>query len=64
MPLLHLDVSNRFVQNIKLVEHMVRGTSPTVRAPRLDLEGEELARVKTIVTTAMAARPDLGRYGM
>ena len=27
MPLLHLDVSQRFVQNIKLTEHMVRGTS-------------------------------------
>ena len=44
MPLLHLDVSQRFVQNIKLVEHMVRGTATTVRAPRLELAGEEMAR--------------------
>jgi 4-hydroxy-tetrahydrodipicolinate synthase len=64
MPLLHLDVSNRFVQNIKLVEHMVRGTATTVRAPRLELEGEELARVREIVSTALAARPDVSRYGM
>ena len=64
MPLLHLDVSNRFVQNIKLVEHMVRGTATTVRAPRLELQGEELARVREIVSTALAARPDVSRYGM
>jgi len=63
MPLLHLDVSQRFVQNIKLTEHMVRGTSTTVRAPRLELQGEEEARVREIVSTALAARPDLGRYG-
>ena len=64
MPLLHLDVSQRFVQNIKLAEHMVRGTATTVRAPRLELAGEELARVKTIVSTALAKRPDLARFGM
>ncbi len=64
MPLLHLDVSHRFVQNIKLVETMVRGTSATVRAPRLPLEGEELARVSAVVTAAMKARPDLTRYGL
>jgi len=64
MPLLHLDVSHRFVQNIKLAEHMVRGTATTVRAPRLELAGEELARVKSIVSTALAKRPDLARFGM
>jgi 4-hydroxy-tetrahydrodipicolinate synthase len=64
MPLLHLDVSQRFVQNIKLAEHMVRGTATTVRAPRLELAGEELARVKTIVSTALAKRPDLAQFGM
>jgi dihydrodipicolinate synthase/N-acetylneuraminate lyase len=64
MPLLHLDVSHRFVQNIKLVETMVRGTSATVRAPRLPLESEELARVSAVVTAAMKARPDLTKYGL
>ena len=63
MPLLHLDVSHRFVQNIKLTEHMVRGTATTVRAPRLELQGEEKARVEGIVAAAMKARPDLGVYG-
>jgi dihydrodipicolinate synthase/N-acetylneuraminate lyase len=57
MPLLHLDVSLRFVQNIKLVEHLVRGTSPSVRAPRLELIGEEKAAVERIVAAALKARP-------
>ena len=64
MPLLHLDVSQRFVQNIKLAENMVRGTSVTVRAPRLALTGDELQRVRSIVGTALSKRPDLARYGL
>ena len=64
MPLLHLDVSLRFVQNIKLAEHLARGTSPAVRAPRLELAAEEKVRVTEIVTTALAKRPDLARYGI
>lgn len=63
MPLLHLDVSHRFVQNIKVVEEMVRGTSTTVRAPRLELEGAELERVRDIVAAALETQPDLARYG-
>jgi 4-hydroxy-tetrahydrodipicolinate synthase len=64
MPLLHLDVSHRFVQNIKVVEEMVRGTSTVVRAPRLELEGEELERVRDIVAAALGTQPDLARYGL
>ena len=64
MPLLHLDVSHRFVQNIKVVEEMVRGTSPVVRAPRLALDGEELERVRQIVVAALETQPDLARYGL
>jgi dihydrodipicolinate synthase/N-acetylneuraminate lyase len=63
MPLLHLDVSARFVQNIKLAEHMVRGTATTVRAPRLELEGEEKAAVEAVVAAALETRPDLAAYG-
>jgi 4-hydroxy-tetrahydrodipicolinate synthase len=62
MPLLHLDVSLRFVQNIKLVEHLARGTSPKVRAPRLELAGAERAQVEALVATALKNRPDLARY--
>jgi 4-hydroxy-tetrahydrodipicolinate synthase len=43
---------------------MTRGTSTTVRAPRLDLPADELARVRDIVTTALAKRPDMARYGV
>ncbi len=64
MPLLHLDVSARFVQNIKLAEHMVRGTSTTVRAPRLELAGEERAAVEAVVAAALKMRPDLSAYGL
>ena len=64
MPLLHLDVSARFVQNIKLAEHMVRGTSTTVRAPRLELAGAEKAAVEAVVPTALKSRPDLAAYGL
>jgi 1-pyrroline-4-hydroxy-2-carboxylate deaminase len=64
MPLLHLDVSHRFVQNIKLAEHVVRGTATTVRAPRLELEGAEKASVEALVATALKTRPDLARYGL
>ena len=63
MPLLHLDVSLRFVQNIKLVEHLVRGTSATVRAPRLELIGEEKAAIEAVVAAALKARPDLAQFG-
>ena len=49
-------------QNIKLVEHLVRGVSPTVRAPRLELVGEERAAVERIVAEALKARPDLTGY--
>ena len=64
MPLLHLDVSHRFVQNIKVVEGIVRGTSTVVRAPRLELEGEELERIEETVAAALATQPDLARYGL
>jgi 4-hydroxy-tetrahydrodipicolinate synthase len=59
MPLLHLDVSARFVQNIKLVEHVVRGTSLAVREPRLNLTPEEQVRIREIVGVALANRSSL-----
>jgi 4-hydroxy-tetrahydrodipicolinate synthase len=64
MPLLHLDFSPRFVQNIKLVEHMVRGTSTTVRAPRLPLDKADHDMVAAVVRGALRNRPDLGKYRM
>ncbi len=61
MPLLHLDVSTKFVQNIKLVEELAGVGSELVRPPRLTLVGDERAKVEQIVKTAMATRPVLPR---
>jgi 4-hydroxy-tetrahydrodipicolinate synthase len=58
-PLLHLDVSVKFVQNIKLAEAMADGGNERVRPPRLPLAGEERERVKQIVERALATRPRL-----
>ena len=63
LPLLHQDIGPKFVQNIKLVEHLVRGVSPVTRAPRLPLVGAEEAAVKAVVSEGLATRPDLSKYG-
>ncbi|MCB0306804.1 MAG: dihydrodipicolinate synthase family protein, partial [Calditrichaeota bacterium] len=62
MPLLHLDVSTKLVQNIKLAEARVGVGSETVRAPRLPLAGEERERVLKIIDTALATRPELPEF--
>jgi 4-hydroxy-tetrahydrodipicolinate synthase len=59
VPLLHLDVSTKFVQNIKLAEALAGAGSEHVRAPRLPLAGEERIRVEKIVETALKSRPSL-----
>lgn len=58
-PLLDLDVSTYLVQNLKLVEAIVTGTSERVRAPRLVLEGEQRAHVEAVVREALERRPVL-----
>jgi 4-hydroxy-tetrahydrodipicolinate synthase len=63
LPLLHMDIGPKFVQNIKLVEHIVRGTSPVVRQPRLPLIGTEEAHVRAVTEAGLRTRPDLARYG-
>ena len=59
MPLLHLDVSAKLVQYIKLAQAMAGLGAETVRPPRLALEGEERARVAAIVQAALDTRPRL-----
>jgi 4-hydroxy-tetrahydrodipicolinate synthase len=59
MPLLHLDVSTKFVQNIKLVEAIVGVGTEHVRPPRLPLAGDERKRVEQIVSKALETRPQL-----
>ena len=60
-PMLHLDVSTKLVQNLKLIETLVGvGTEP-MRRPRLPLVGEERAMVTAIVQRALATRPEAYR---
>lgn len=59
MPLLHLDVSTKLVQNIKLAEVYTGLGNEVVRPPRLPLVGEERALVTAVIEKALAARPDL-----
>jgi 4-hydroxy-tetrahydrodipicolinate synthase len=55
LPLLRLDVVVKFVQLIKLVQEEVGMGSSRVRAPRLQLQGEELAAAKKVIATAKAS---------
>jgi len=59
MPLLHLDVSTKFVQNIKLAEAMTGNGNEVVRAPRLPLAGDERAAVERVISRALKTRPVL-----
>ena len=62
-PLLHLDVSIKFVQNIKLAEALAGVGSEHVRPPRLPLDGDERRRVEEIVRRALSTRPTLPTAG-
>jgi 4-hydroxy-tetrahydrodipicolinate synthase len=59
MPTLHLDTSPKLVQMIKLGQKILGNGSAVTRAPRLALEGEELARVTRLYEEAIANRPTL-----
>lgn len=59
MPLLHLDVSTKFVQNIKLAEAMADGGNERVRAPRLPLAGGERIEVERTIARALESRPSI-----
>lgn len=58
-PLLHLDVSTKFVQYIKLAVQETGLGKEWVRAPRLVLKGEERKRVLKIIHDGIAKRPKL-----
>ncbi|HEY0866492.1 MAG TPA: dihydrodipicolinate synthase family protein [Fimbriimonas sp.] len=60
MPLLHLDIGNKFVQNIKLAIQEVGLGREHVRLPRLPLTGAERQRVLDTIHCALEARPNLG----
>ncbi|HVI91762.1 MAG TPA: dihydrodipicolinate synthase family protein [Dongiaceae bacterium] len=58
-PLLHLDTKIKLVQYIKLGQQIVGLGSEKVRAPRLELVGEERAYVTGLYETALQNRPTL-----
>lgn len=59
MPLLELDIHPKLIQYIKLAATAEGISSPYVRAPRLELHGEEAEKVKKIIENGIANRPAL-----
>jgi 1-pyrroline-4-hydroxy-2-carboxylate deaminase len=59
LPLLRLDTVPKFVQLIKLTQERVDMGSARVRAPRMELVGEELAEAERIIAAALETRPKL-----
>ena len=60
-PLLHLDVSTKFVQYIKLAVQECGLGKEYVRAPRLTLTGEERKRILKIIHDGIKHRPNIPR---
>jgi len=56
-PMLHLDVSTKLVQNLKLIDLLVGVGTEHMRRPRLPLVGEERSAIEKIVARALATRP-------
>jgi 4-hydroxy-tetrahydrodipicolinate synthase len=59
LPLLHLDVGPKFIQQIKLVEALMGVGSAKVRAPRLQLTDKEASAVEKILNAALESRPQV-----
>ena len=59
LPLLHLDIGPKFVQQIKLVESLMGVGSARVRAPRLQLSEAEASVVEKILEDALEKRPEV-----
>jgi 1-pyrroline-4-hydroxy-2-carboxylate deaminase len=57
LPLLRMDTTVKFVQEIKLVQSEVGRGSTRVRPPRLELEGDELIAVRATLREALAHPP-------
>jgi 4-hydroxy-tetrahydrodipicolinate synthase len=57
LPLLRLDTVPKFVQLIKLVQAEVGRGTTTVRPPRLELDGDELAEKLALIRSSIAQRP-------
>lgn len=57
VPMLHLDVSAKLVQNLKLIDVIVGVGTEYMRRPRLPLIGEEREFIERVVKHALATRP-------
>ena len=57
LPLLRMDTVPKFVQLIKWVQEQAGVGSARVRAPRLEVIGDELALAKSVFAKAQATRP-------
>ncbi len=56
-PMMHLDVSTKLVQNLKLIDVVAGVSTEHMRRPRLPLIGAEREAVEAIVKKALANRP-------
>lgn len=61
VPMLRLDTVPKFVQHIKWIQYKVRGSNPSVRAPRLALAGADLALCADTFKRAQKLRPSFAR---
>ncbi|MDM1554965.1 MULTISPECIES: dihydrodipicolinate synthase family protein [Chryseobacterium] len=59
MPLLELDIHPKLIQYIKLAATAEGISNPYVRAPRLELQGEEAQKVNKIIEEGRTNRPTL-----
>ena len=57
LPLLRMDTVPKFVQLIKWVQAEIGVGSSLVRAPRMELAGEELAAAKRVLSEALKSHP-------
>jgi dihydrodipicolinate synthase/N-acetylneuraminate lyase len=65
LPLLRMDTVPAFVQLIQLVQQQIGMGSVRVRAPRLELVGDELRAAKKIISDALASKPHAaGSYAL
>ncbi len=61
LPLLRMDTAPKFIQLIKQVQQEAGVGSARVRAPRMELIGEELAAVRSAFADAKASRPAIAK---
>lgn len=60
-PMLHLDVSTKLVQNLKLIDVLAGVGSEHMRLPRMPVVGKEREFITSVVQKALASRPEAYR---